>query len=208
MSNTLRLLKTYKTECETNVRALWNAEHYYKKQQRYMGLSSSILGWLGVFLGSLDWYEEGSTLLFVFFLLASGGSSLVQTVNSYLNLTNRITSQHTSGGQYNDLGADITLFLAQNDTTTEKLLVFLNQVHEVKDVYDATQPYLPDRFWAEARAKQQEKLRDMNNIQRHQSAIFPGVRQQQQELQEFWTEARAQQREQREQQEQKEPQEP
>lgn len=151
MSN---LLRQYQIECEINAQAMWDAEHYYKKLQRYMGLSGAVLGWVGVFLGTFEWANSSIPIL-ILFLLASGTSSLLQTVSSFLNLSTRISAQHTSGAQYNDLIGDIKLFLAKNNQP-EDIPIFVDKIHEVKDVYDSTRPFLPNKFWDSAKDRNRD----------------------------------------------------
>lgn len=152
----LNLLNQYRIECETNVRALSMAESYYKNIHRRMGLVAAVSGWVGVFTGALEWFnDETPTYLLVVFLISSGGSSLLQTVSSYLNLQNRIAAQHTSCSQFNDLAGDIKLFLAHNSITPETLQSFVAQTHSVKDVFDGSCPFLPQRFWKEAKSKEE-----------------------------------------------------
>lgn len=146
LTKNFALLQTYLGEAQSNAHSFRAAEHYYKNVQRYMGLTSVVLGWVGLFVGSLEFFEDPPVFLIILFLFGSGGSSIINSVMSYMNLQNRISAQHTSCAQYTELAGNIELFLAQDNLSNEDLRVYVSQIHDVKEIYDGNAPLISAKF--------------------------------------------------------------
>lgn len=143
--NSMNLLQTYLGRVTIKASAHKNAEKWYSRMNRLIGLPPVILSTVVSILGGIE-YSNSNTELALTVVSLSGAVALLTGSSSYLNYAKRASRHHDSSGNYADIQSDIEIFLA-SEFNREELSSFLNIQHEKMDIYETLEPNLHASFY-------------------------------------------------------------